>query len=235
MNTAIKTLRLHYTKREILLLVPLYILGLVLLVTLLVFLVLQRVGIEPSLDIEAARTHNLAIMWSLPGFLVYLGVQSVATTFPFGLALGADRRGYALGTLLTHATLALYLTTAISLLLLIELATNHWFIGAYVFDVHVIGGGRLQYLVPIVFLAALTLFSIGGAFGASWLRLGSKGPLLIGGGMLIVILLALLALAPALPQIVAAFEAWWLAVLAGVLTVLAVIAEYAFLRRAAVR
>lgn len=35
-------------------------------------------------------------------------------------------------------------------------------------------------LVPIVFLSGLSMFTIGGVFGASWIRFGARGPQFVG-------------------------------------------------------
>ena len=90
----ISTARLHFNKRETTLVVPLYITGLVALVSVLISLLYWRAGSLPGTDgwIEGSQA-NPGIAYSLAGFLGYLGVQSVATTFPFALTLGETGAG----------------------------------------------------------------------------------------------------------------------------------------------
>lgn len=227
---------LHYVKRNVMLVTPPGVLLVVLVVTILVALVLQRVGLDTSDPswADGAR-NNGGVVWGLVGFIGYLGVQSVATTFPFALALGATRRHFALGTLLSHVLQSCYVTAVATALLVIEKATGHWFVDAYAFDSHYLGAGRFEILVPTILLGTLTVLSLGGVFAASWVRHGSRGPLVIGAVAVLVVAVLLLALAPMLGTIVANFELWWLAVLAAGLVLLAVLGEYGFLRSASVR
>lgn len=227
---------LHYVRRGTMLATPPGVLLAVLVVTILIALVLQRFGLDSSDPgwADGAR-NNGGVVWGLVGFIGYLGVQSVATTFPFALALGATRRHFALGTLLSHLLQSCYVTAVATVLLLVEKATGHWFVDAYAFDSHILGGGRIEIFVPTVLLGTLTVLSVGGAFAAAWVRYGTRGPLIIAAAVVLVIVLALLALAPALGTIVANFELWWLAVLSTGLIVLAVLGEYGFLRSASVR
>ena len=166
---------------------------------------------------------------------MYLGVQSVATTFPFALTLGATRRGFAAGTLLWSVTVSAYLALVFAALTIIEIATDHWFAGFYIFDIYVLGAGDLGLLLPIVFLGVLSMLTIGGVFGASWMRFGARGPQLIGMSTAIVLVIALIVMIPAAEDIIAAFELWWLAVAAAVVIAVSAIGTWLLLRSASVR
>lgn len=236
MTALLSTTRLHFNKREMSLLVPLYITGMVAVISVLISLLFLRSGSVPgSADWIAGSQMNPGMLWALPGFLVYLGVQSVATTFPFALTLGSTRRSFTGGTLLWAALTSAYLTAVIAILTLIEVATSHWFVNFYVFDVFVLGAGDLRYLVPIVFLGTLSLLTIGGVFGASWVRWGARGPQLIGVSLAVVIIVVLIIVLPSAPAILAAFQLWWLAVLAAVVIALSSIGTWLLLRSAIVR
>lgn len=236
MSTTIPSMRLHLNKREVTFLVPLYITATVAAIAVLIALLFWRAGSEPGTAgwIEGSQ-NNPGILYALAGFLVYLGVQSVATTFPFALTLGATRRGFTAGTLLWAVLVAAYLALVFGVLTLIELATDHWFAGFYVFDVVVLGAGDLGRLLPIVFLGTLSMLTIGGVFGASWVRFGARGPQLLAVGVVVVLVIALIALMPAAADILAAFELWWLAVAAVVVIVLSAIGTWLLLRSATVR
>lgn len=235
-RAVLAALQLHLNKREQTFVVPLGIAGMVAIVSVVISLLFWRGGSIPGTQewISGSRA-NPGIAYALVGFIVYLGVQSVATTFPFALTLGATRRSFALGTLLWGAITSAYLAAVFSVLVTIELATDHWFAGFYIFDVHVLGAGELGRLIPIVFLTSLTLLVLGGVFGASWIRYGARGPQLIGVIIGAMVVVGLLIVIPSFASIMAAFELWWLAVAAVVVIVLASVGMWLLLRNATVR
>lgn len=236
MTSILATTKLHMNKRETTFLVPLYITATTALISVLIALVFWRSGSTPGTTewIEGSQ-NNPGLAYALPGFLVYLGVQSVSTTFPFGLTLGATRRAFTGGTFVWAALVSAYLTAVMALLTLIEKATDHWFVGFYVFDVAVLGAGDLGRLVPIVFLGTLFTLTVGGVFGASWVRYGGRGPVVLGVGAAVVVMIGVIVLVPSAASIFAAFELWWLAIAASVVIALSCLGTWRLLRTATVR
>lgn len=236
MSATISTVRLHLNQRATSFLVPLYIAATVAVVSVLISLIYWRAGSEPgSVGWLAGSQANPGIIYGLAGFLIYLGVSSVSTTFPFALTLGATRRTFVAGTLLWNATMALYLAAVFAVLLALELATDHWFVGFYVFDINALGAGDYGRLVTTATLGVLTALTLGGVFGASWVRFGAKGPQFIAVGVVLAIAIALIIVIPQAGEILAAFEIWWLAVVAGVVIVVAATGTWLLLRPASVR
>jgi len=162
-------------------------------------------------------------------------VQAVATTFPFALALGATRRAFVAGTALANLVQSAYIALVMVVLLWIELATNHWFFGLYVLDVYFLGSGDALKLFLTALLATFALLSIGGAFGAIWVRYGVKGPALLGLGLGLVLALLILLLVPYLGEIFAAITAPGLAAFVVGIALLALLGTWACMRRTAVR
>ena len=236
MSAITPTVKLHLNKREITFLVPLYITLMVAAVSLLISLIAWRAGSQPGSEgwVTGSR-NNPAMMYSLPGFLVYLGVQSIATTFPFALTLGATRRAFTAGTLLWSAMVSTYIALVIAALTALELATNHWFVGFYLFDVYILGTGNIALVLLIVFLGSLTSLTLGGVFAAAWVRFGTNGPRTLGIALGLIIAVGALLIVPAWPDLQASFQLWWLAVAAVVVIVASSIASWAFLRSATVR
>ncbi len=229
-------LRLHYAKRSMMFAVPVYILLGVLAFSAILSLIFWRAGSEIGSEgwITGSRS-NQGMLWAFTGFMVYMGVQSVATTFPLGLSLGSTRRAFTLGTLLTHIALSAYLAAITAAVFLLETATSHWFVGFYITDVVVLGDGHLGRLITIQFLTVLTSLSAGAGFAAVWVRFGNRGTTLTGIGLGLLLAIALVILVPYAPQIVEAFQLWWLAVAALCVIALSALAEYVCLRRASVR
>ncbi|MCU1406719.1 MAG: hypothetical protein JWQ43_3022 [Glaciihabitans sp.] len=236
MSAIVPTVKLHLNKREMTFIVPLTITVVVAIVSVLISLIFWRFGSEPGTPgwIEGSR-NNPGIAWSLPGFLIYLGVQSVATTFPFALALGATRRSFVAGTLLWWGGVSAYLTAVLALLMSIEMASGHWFSGFHVLDVYVLGAGNLGILIPVVFLGTLTFLGIGGLFGAAFVRFGARGPQALAVLIGVVVLLGIVLFIPAAEEMAAAFRLWWLAVVALVIVAVALIGTWLLLRPATVR
>ena len=236
MSAVVSTVRLHLNQRVGTFAVPLYITGTVAAFSVLLSLLFWRSGSLPGTAgwIQGSQS-NPGIAYGLVGFLVYFGVASVAATFPFALTLGATRRSFVAGTLLWYAITAAYITVVLAVLTAIELATDHWFAGFYIFDVYVLGAGDLLRLVPIVFLGVLTALTVGGVFAASWVRFAARGPQLIAAGVVVVIVAALIVVLPAVGTMVAAFQPWWLAAAAGVVILASSVGSWLLLRPAIVR
>jgi len=232
--TALAVTRLHLARRGTMLVTPLGLIAVAGAITILIsVIVLRATGGAPGPDYDPR--WNQAMAWTLPGFLVYLSVAAVATTFPLGMSLGSTRRSFVAGTQLAQLALAAYITAVMTLLLLAELATGHWFAGIHAFDVYTLGAGNPLVFAAIVFLGTLTLFSMGSLFGSAYVRYRALGPLCLSVGLGLLLALIALAIGPSLGPLFASFQLWWLAVAAGIVIVLAQAGTYALLRRAAVR
>ena len=228
--------RLHFARRLNLLLVPLFVIGVTIVVTIVIQLAIQRAGADPSTAAYAENArYNPGLAWALSGYLVAMGVATVASTFPLAAALGTTRRDFALGTAATHALAALFLTAVFVGMLGLDLITGHWFGGFYVFDVNVLGAGDPLVLGVVVFLGSWLALSAGGVFGAAWLRHGPRGPLAISVSVVALLAVVVLATVPSFAAVAEAFRPWWLAVAAVGLTALSIAGTFAFLRRASVR
>jgi hypothetical protein len=236
MNAVVSTVKLHLNKRAATFAVPLYIAAMVAVISVLISLVFWRSGSLPATAgwIQGSQS-NPGIVYALVGFLVYLGVASVATTFPFALTLGATRRAFVTGTLIWDVITSAYIAIIFTILNAIEIATHHWIAGFYIFDIYVLGAGDYGRLVTIVFLGVLTCLTVGGVFAAAWVRFGARGPQIIGVALVIVILTALIFLVPSAAAIAADFRLWWLAVAAVIAVVLSSVGTWLLLRPAIVR
>lgn len=236
MNRAIKVTRLHLNKPQMFILVPLSILAIVMVISAIIALAIQRGGadVNSAEYIEGARV-NSSLVWALPGFLIYYGVQAVSTTYPFALALGTTRRNFIGGTALANALQAVLLTAILVALLGLERLTDHWFMNIYVLDVHLLGSGNAWVLAVTAFLGIMFCLTIGGFFGAVWVRFGAKGPTIAGLILGLGLAVALLVLAPNLGEIFAQITSGMVALGALVIIVIALIGTWLAMRRASVR
>lgn len=236
MNRTLKVTKLQLVKLSGFALTPVIILAIVMLASVIISLAIQRAGLNPADPGYAANArNNPAIAWSLPGFLVYYGVQAVSTTYPFALALGTTRRNFILGTFLANALQAAYVALLLLALLGVELATGHWFTSSYVLDTYVMGAGNPWILLVTGFLGVLGCLTIGGVFGAIWVRFGSKGPAILGLALGLAAAIALLIVAPNIGEIFASITGADLALAAGAIMLVSLIATWFAMRRASVR
>jgi len=237
MNRILKVSRLHLNKYDNVVFTPLGIIATVMVVSIIIQLAIQRgtgADVTSAEYIDGAR-WNQGIIWSLPGFLVYYGVQAVATTYPFALALGTTRRNFILGTMLAYIVQAAYIAVLLVVLLGLELVTNHWFMGVYVLDVHLLGAGNAWMLLASAFLGVLFCLSIGGLFAAVWVRFGNKGPAILGLALGLAVALTLLVVAPELGEIFAGLTRGAVALAALVAILVALVGTWFAMRRASVR
>ena len=221
---------LQYAVPTRLLAIPLSILIGVVVVMSVVTAAIVRGG-GSAADLE----YNGAVIWSLFGFIVAVGVQSVSVTFPLALALGSTRRTFMLGTLASAAGEAVVLTVASLVLLGLETVTGGWFVGAHVLSDATLGGGNPLMLVAVMFGGMLTALAVGGLYGAAWVRFGFLGPLGLGIGTALLVVVLLIAFLPAAALVVQALGVWTWALAGAVVVTASTAGEYFLLRRATVR
>lgn len=232
--TPFDVVTLQYANPTRLVTIPLAILGAVVVVASIVSRVVTvTVSQGGSAPVEA--DGNGAVIWSLLGFVVAIGVQAVSTVFPLALALGSTRRTFTAGVLATAVLEAALLSVAALVLLGLEVLTGGWFVGARVLGDASLGGGDVLALVEVMFLSTLSAIAIGAVFGATWVRFGALGLTVLGLALSAAFVLALLLLAPAFAAIGQAFEAWWLAIAAVAAVGASIAGVFLLLRRAAVR
>lgn len=231
-----KVARLHLNKPFAMFGVPTLIVLLVLVITALISFALQRAGLDPSLpEYAAGARQNAGMVFSLPGFLIYFGVQAVATTFPFSQALGATRRAHVFGTALANLVLAVYVAGLMLVLLWIELATDHWFFGVYALDISAFGSGNGWILASTVFLGTWLSLTIGGLFGGVWVRFGSRGPVVLALALALALAVSILIFIPQFAEIFAAVTGPRLALVSLGIGAAALVGTWLTMRRASVR
>ena len=236
MNRVVKVARLQMNKVDVTFLVPLIIVLVVMVISAIIVLAIQRAGSVPgTADYVDGARMNMAMVWSLPGFLVYLGVQAVSTTFPFATTLGATRKAFVAGTALANLVQSAYVALVMLVLLGLELLTNHWFFGMYVLDVYLLGAGNAVQLVVTAFLGTFLMLSTGGVFGAVWVRFGPKGPTILGLALGLALAVAILLLVPHFGAIFASMTGGRLALIAVAVAVVALLGTWGCMRRTAVR
>lgn len=236
MSRAIAVVRMHFNRKFSTFAMPV-ILGVGVVILMIVIVVALRGAGVPTASQEftdGVRTNG-GMVWTLAGFLISLGVQAATACFAFATSLGTTRRDYVLGTGVYFLLQTLYVAAILSILLALEKASGHWFMGAYALDVVALGDGNWGAFLLIVLAGTMAMQAMGAMFGASWLRFGSRGPLLIAVAMTALLVVAILILIPRLAAVMAAFNVAWASLILVILGVVAMWAAGMFLRRTSVR
>ncbi|MDO5663224.1 MAG: hypothetical protein Q4G40_11050, partial [Brachybacterium sp.] len=219
-----RSLRLYLQQRLNAYVVPVLILLAMLAFTVVAGLIIGiGTGLPLHPDISAGfRSGNLGAIWALPGFFISSAAMHVNRTFATALALGSTRRDFWIGSTLGFSVTALVTGVVGTALMLMERATDGWFIGAYGLDVSVLGSGNVLLTFLTLTLLALAGMFLGAGFGTIF---RAHGPavltvVIIG---LVLLLAGLAALAvwrwQDLAPLLAATGAWSTALVLAVITV----------------
>ena len=112
-------------------------------------------------------TGGLASIYIILGVIAAL---SLSRGLPFGLTLGLSRRAYYTGTALLAVTLAAVYGLALTMLQLIERATNGWGVAMHFFRVPYILAGPWYLTWLTSFVGLITLFVYGMWYGIVYRR-----------------------------------------------------------------
>jgi hypothetical protein len=198
MNTCINVARCHLLQRFSYLALPWAWLAFALAADLVIFALIP-VGHHAVLTAHglvqvqnAGSGRDAGGLTAVVAVFFALGVQSVARSLPFALALGVSRRSYYTGTALLAVTLAAVYGLALTALQAIERATAGWGVAGHIFRVPYIldGPWYLTWLTTSVVLALL--FAWGMWFGIVYRRWNLPGTLAFAAAQVTVLLAAAL-------------------------------------------
>jgi hypothetical protein len=184
MTTYINVARYHLVQRLNYLVLPWAILAFVFIIDLIVL------RATPAGHSSHRYVGGLASVFIL---LFVLGVQSVARSLPFALALGMSRRSFYLGTALLAVALAAILGVLVTVGQALERASGGWGMNMGFFRVDYIldGSWYLTWLTSFVVLTLLFVYGMWyGLIYRRWSLLGVVGFL---GAQVIVLLIGALA------------------------------------------
>jgi hypothetical protein len=102
-------------------------------------------------------------------YMIVVAVQSINTMFPFAQGFGVTRRNFAVGTGLFFVLLSAFFSAGLTVLSIIEDATNGWGVGGSIFSVGYFGDVPAERF--FVFFAIMILFFfVGSAIATIYLR-----------------------------------------------------------------
>lgn len=232
----LNVVRLHLTNPWTVIILPWLILGIILIGNIAIWwLIMSNISPDDRADAREGLGYSGASTYIFV-YIMVVAVQAIAVSFPFALGYGVTRRDYYIGTALTFVGLSAMFSIGMTILGLIEEATDGWGLGGRMFTTVYYGDSWPQRLF-IYFTAFLFFFSVGMAAASIWVRWKANGlvAFFVGLGVVLIGGAALLTLTASWPAFGAFFAnagfvgsfAWSL-----VISALAAIGGYFVLRRA---
>jgi hypothetical protein len=205
--------------------------------------IIVYLSIKPSdtADAQEGMQYSGASSWIFV-YLLVVAVQAMNLTFPLALGFGSTRRDFYLGSALTFGLLSVMWAVGLTILSVIESATNGWGIGGKMFTTIYFGGGETPIWQRLVIYLCISLFFffVGAAVASVYVRWRVTG-LVVFFFLLGLLLLGALALIfltngwPAVGQFFVTNQAFGVALWMLIPTAIAGLAGYLVLRGATPR
>lgn len=235
-----RVVRLHFANPWTTITLPWIILGIIFAANLAIWAIIyaSSTGTLEKRDISDGMQYSGSTFYIFV-YMAIVAIQAINITFPYALGFGVTRRDYYLGTAVNFVILAAMYSAGLTVLGMLERATNGWGIGGRMFTAVYYGDQPLQNLY-IYFLGMLFFFFVGSAFGAVFVRWKGTGITFtfIGIGLVTIGVLALIGLVNGWAAIGSFFASAGLVgsvSLSLVITALAGLAGFLVLRRATPR
>lgn len=150
--------------------------------------VIANAGGRSRLDADAF-VNNGGGSW-IYFFMLVIAIQTMSLTFPFALGMGVTRRDYYLGTGGYFVTLSLLYGCGISVLSLIERATDGWGVDGVFFAPGPLADLPVWQLAPFHTAVLLLFFFTGAVAGSVWVRWRVVGIYVLIGALIVTIVAA---------------------------------------------
>ena len=240
-NRILAVVRLHFVNPATTIVIPWMILGFIFLVNLAIWaIIFSAVSGE-----EDRANAQEGLNWSGASFYIFVymtivAIQAINLTFPFAQGYSVTRRDFYLGTVIAFVLLSAMYAAGLTVLSLIEDATDGWGLGGHMFTSVYFGVGDWYVRFGLFFTIFAFFFFLGAAFAAVYVRWRAVGMIALWAAITlgIVAIIALVTFTDSWPAVGTWFVdtgvngviAWTL-----VPTVVAAFAAYVVLRRATPR
>jgi hypothetical protein len=169
----VSVMRLHLVNRFAVLGLPWMILGFIFLVNIAIWWIIfssvsdaaDRADVSEGLQYSGASFYIFV-------YMMVLGVQAIAMTFPFALGYSVTRRDFWVGTSLNFVLLSAIYSAGMTILAAIEVATNGWGFGGRMFTALYFGGPDVAWYERffLYFATFLFFFFVGAAVATIYQR-----------------------------------------------------------------
>ncbi len=182
-------IKLHFVNRFQILYMPLIVLGAIFLLNLAIWWIIVAAS-----NGGVSGTH-LGYSGAVSYIYVYgivIAVQAISRTFPFSLGFGVTRRDFYVGSTLAFVILSFGFAVVLTIMSVIEIATNGWGVGGRMFAPLWFTDSFWLLRFVMYFCAFLFLLFIGTAGAAFYVRWRATG-LIVFFGIIAVVLVGAFA------------------------------------------
>jgi hypothetical protein len=165
-------IKLHFVNRFQILYMPMIVLGAIFLVNLAIWWII--VAASDGADSGSHLGYSGAVSY-IYVYGIVIAVQAISRTFPFSLGFGVTRRDFYLGSALAFVVLSFGFAVVLTIMSVIEIATNGWGVGGRMFAPLWFTNGFWLLRFVMYFCAFLFLLFIGTAGAAFYVRWRATG------------------------------------------------------------
>lgn len=183
-HRVVSVTRLLFANPFQILILPMIILVGVLLTNIAIWILIKSVA---NGSVPAFQTGALAyvIIYS-----IIVGVQAISRTFPFSLGFGVTRRDFYFGALIAFVILSVLYTIVMTILNLLEIATNGWWLDGHMFTPIFFDAGNVPLQSLLYFLSLLVAFFVGAGVSTFYVRWRSTGVVCFFAGLTVLLIAA---------------------------------------------
>ena len=170
----LKVVRLHFANPWTTIILPWMILGFIFIANLAIWgIIYFSVSPKDRADVSEGLQYSGASGYIFI-YMMVVAIQAVSITFPFALGYGVTRRDFYLGSAVAFTGLAAMYSIGLTILSIIEDATNGWGFGGRMFTTIYFGENWPQRLF-IYFAIFMFFFFVGAAIASMWVRWKATG------------------------------------------------------------
>lgn len=169
-----RIVKLNLTNPWTTIILPWIILGLIFAANWVIWWIINTAaGPDAAVDASEGLQYSGASAYIFI-YMMVVAITAMSITFPFALGYGVTRRDYYLGSALTFVGLSAMFTIGLTILSVIEEATNGWGLGGRMFTAIYFGDTWYQRMF-IFFALFLFFFFFGAAIATVWVRWKATG------------------------------------------------------------
>lgn len=201
--------RLHFANPSTTILIPWTILAAIFLINLAIWwIIVTAGGPEVREGLSEGSQWSGALLWIFV-YMMVVAIQAMNLTFPFALGYSVTRRDFYLGSSVVFVLLSAMFSLGLTVLAVIEDATEGWGLGGRMFTPAYFGNGDWWQSFYLFFLTFLFFFFLGAATAAVYVRWRSNGMLVFFGALVVlgVVVIGAVTLGEAWPSVWAWFAA----------------------------
>jgi hypothetical protein len=177
-------IRLHFTNPMTIAVTPFIVLGSIFALNLAIWVIVV-ISSPGNTNFAEGFSYSGASAWIF-FYMAVVAIQAMNNTFRLALGYGSTRRDFYLGSVVVFVAMSLAFTAVITILGLLEEATNGWGLQGRMFT-PVYFGDNWGVRITVILCLFLFFTFTGAAFGAVFVRWGRNGLLVFGAILLAII------------------------------------------------